>query len=721
MKWVKKAVEPEMVKELHERYGIDALTASILARRGITEGEEVLFYLEDDPRYLHSPFLFKDMEDAVDRILNAVEEGEKVLIFGDRDVDGITGAVLLSEALTELGLEPQCRLPCGEEPYGLSRVAVEEFAKQDGTLIITVDNGISCFEEIELAGELGIDVIIVDHHNPGESKPDALAIINPKCEDSGYPFRDLAGCAVAYKLAQALRFSQSSLYKQQVCLLNVRPLNDTLAVEAVKLSNMIPVKRISEFLVPGAVDLSRTRLIPFLRDQHIMVWDAQLQKKLLAKAFGDGVEISMLDAAIEVGEAMPKLRGQSLLRLRELSRIAKYRPADADSDGELATFESIFISYIQRKAKAFSEADADDLQLVALGTIADMMPLTNENRILVKRGLKSLRERPRRGAAELLYSLGLLKARSASPLTAKEISWQVTPVINASGRMGDPTVALKLFTAKDGAERERLAAKLIGMNDERKQLGTDAWDEILPQAEASKKDFSDKLIVVLKEDLHRGITGIMASKLAKAFNLPSVVMTRMGDSTLVGSMRSLRGFDARSFLDAFSDLLIDFGGHDFAAGFSLKAENYPEFRERLIYRSADVELEPLAAEETLNVDAEIPRAYLKPDLIEVPERFEPVGEDCAPLIFMARDLTVNRLEIIGKKEPFHLRLELDSGQNKWPAVFWQAAKRAEDDIVKGAKLDVVFNLGRDGYNGADTPRMVLLDARKAGQAEALQQ
>jgi single-stranded-DNA-specific exonuclease len=215
MIWDKKDVPGELVKDLAARYGCDLLTASILARRGVTSGEEIRYFLEDDPLFLRNPFELPGMEDAVDRILAAKEEGEKVLVFGDRDVDGITGTALLTGRLREMGLDVEWRIPVGDEAYGLSRSAVEDFAAQAGGLIITVDCGISCAAEIAFAGELGIDVIVTDHHNPPETLPEALTIVNPKLansEESGpvYPFRDLSGCAVAYKLLSALRFAQKS-------------------------------------------------------------------------------------------------------------------------------------------------------------------------------------------------------------------------------------------------------------------------------------------------------------------------------------------------------------------------------------------------------------------------------------------------------------------------------------------------------------------------------
>ena len=213
-KWIKKEISKEDVFNLSKKYSIDSLTASVCARRGITKGEDLIFFLEDDLRFLHNPFLFNQMEDAVDRILDAKEEGEKVLIFGDRDVDGITSTTILYEYLNSIGIDVEYRVPMGDESYGLTIEVIDDFAKNYGTLIITVDNGISNINEIKYASELGIDIIVTDHHTPQEVLPEPAIIINPKTSDSGYPFAHISGCAVAFKLIQALRFSQTELYKQ---------------------------------------------------------------------------------------------------------------------------------------------------------------------------------------------------------------------------------------------------------------------------------------------------------------------------------------------------------------------------------------------------------------------------------------------------------------------------------------------------------------------------
>ena len=336
MNWEKKDIAPELVKSISSKYGCDLLTASILARRGIVSGGEIKYFLEDDIRHLINPFELPGMEDAVERILAAKEEGEKILVFGDRDADGISAAAMVTGFLLSIGMDVITRLPQGDEPYGLSIGAVEEFAAAYGTLIITVDCGISNMQEVKRAAELGVDVIITDHHNPQEEIPEALVILNPKldcCPADGpdgqgpgaYPFRNLAGCGVAYKLVSALRFAlKSELFGQDICLLNTCPANDAFVIEIAKMRNLVVIKSLTETLVPGRVKIDQTRLPAFLEGQQIMVWDAALQRRTLTAIFGGAAEINMLDIAPEIGKEFPSAAGKSLLRIKELSRIAKY-------------------------------------------------------------------------------------------------------------------------------------------------------------------------------------------------------------------------------------------------------------------------------------------------------------------------------------------------------------------------------------------------------------
>jgi len=708
MKWEKKEISPETVKEISAKYGCDLLTASILVRRGFCTGDAIRFFLEDDLSSLRNPFALDGMEDAVERILAAKDEGEKVLVFGDGDVDGITGTALLANYLESIGMDVTWRIPTGDESYGLSLEAVEDFAAKDGTLIITVDCGISRFGEIKRAGELSIDVIVTDHHEPQDELPEALVIINPKLRDSTYPFRDLSGCGVAFKLVCALRFAQrSELYGQQICLLNTRPVNDAWIIEVAKTRNLMVTDTLIETIVPGMVTISNTRLPSFLEGQQILVWDAPLQKQTFARLFGKGVEVGMYDIAPQIGVEIKQVAGLSLLRIKELSKIAKYSDKELS---ELDVFVNLFTSYAKLKEKNAQDSavESADIQLAALGTIADVMPLLDENRIIVRRGIDALGKKAREGLSELLYKLEL----AGRSFDTKDISWRLCPVINAARRMGSAKTAADLFFEKDSIKREKIAGELAAMNEDRKALEEKTWALVDPMAYKNFSEYGENLTLVYSEEINKGVTGLMAQRAAKQFNVPAIAIS-MGAEIHTGSIRSARGYNVCSLLEQCSDLFIDSGGHRAAGGFSMIEKNWEPFLERLKTVSGEIDFEEEEGEKVIQIDAELPHDYLSPDVLKLVDKFEPYGKGNEQLVFMSNKLTVKEINFIGKPEQKHVKMTLDAGKYKWPALYWESADRvANKEFGINEKIDIVFNLNRNYYRGNETPQIIILDLRK---------
>ena len=716
MKWLKKEIAKQTVKELHDRYGCDALSASILARRGVTAGEDILYFMEDDTRYLHNPFLFEAMEDAVDRILQAKDEGEKVLIFGDRDVDGISSTTILYEYLCGLGLDVSWRLPQGNDDYGLSSACVEEFAAAYGSLIITVDCGISNNAEIAKAAEAGIDVIVADHHTVPAELPSPAIIINPKMPETRYPFREISGCAAAYKLICALRFAQTELYKQHICLLNVRPLNDAYLIEALKTVNLREYDRIEETVVPGMLSIHQTRLVKFLHGQQILCWDAPLQHKLLAKAFGSSVDFNMLDIRPEIAHKSESLAQMSLLRLKSRSRIGRY---NENANGELDAFFNLFVTYAAKHA-SFSDTNnrsgtqdsARDLQLTALAALADIVPLKNENRILVRQGLASINSgKLRPGLSELFTRMGL----HGTKISSVDLSWKVIPLLNAAGRLGKADLAVRLFTEEDTVKRSELADELFALNEQRKRLTEEALGIAGHAARGSLSRFDGKLAVAADKGIHRGVTGIAAGRLASSLQVPVMVITFLDNGKSVGSIRSACGYDVMPLLNSCGDLFSNYGGHAFAAGFSFESAKLEELLQRLEKLAGFMELNTDAAlGETLNIDAELPPSYITADLLQLVDRFEPYGEENPVLLFVAQNIKIAAADIIiGKKEKPHLKLTLDCGKNKWPAFFWEQSERLKRDFDVGDRVDIVFQVERNTFNGMEKPQMILKDCKKS--------
>jgi len=701
MKWQKPPVDPETVKRISARFDLDLLSAAILVRRGVTESASLRYYLEDDLRYLHDPFLFLDMEDLVIRLSQARDEGERVLVFGDRDVDGITSTAVLVRTLREFGLEDvRWEVPEGDAEYGLTVDVVERFAADNGTLILTIDCGITNVAEVNRATELGTDVIVIDHHNPHEELPSAVATINPKVGDE-YPFDGLCACALAAKVRQALAIGSTEIFGQTVTLINAYPTNETIIVDAILLENGIEVDRVSEALVPGVAALESSRLSSFLLDKTLVAYDVPLQTSLIRKGLGGSVDVYLLDLAPQVAESFPALAGKSLLQMREGSRMARY---SEEHPTEIDVLYALYRSLVDARFPQIREAMESVIDYVAVATLVDMMPVCDENRILVRAGLSRLNAAPAPGFQALIDELGL----RGKTIGSREISWTIGPVINASGRMGTPSRAVQLLLSEDSAERTELAAEIHGLNRRRRQVGDDAWKAVLPRVDESMQNLGGKLIAMYEPGVHRGVTGIVAGRLSKRYNVPAAVITSVGD-TAIGSIRSARGFVATDFLARFEDILEKWGGHDQAAGFNLPEERLDQFWSRLDSVLPELRLDA-ETEQEVRIDAELPSKYLNPSLEDLVRRFEPFGQGSPPLQFLARNMVVDDMQVIGK-DSSHLRLRLAGGGYKWPAVFWGAAERAGSTIIAGNRVDVVFEFTRNVYQGNETIQLVLTDLR----------
>jgi single-stranded-DNA-specific exonuclease len=660
------------------------------------------FFLESDPRHLHNPFLMPAMADAVERINAAVDSGEKMLIFGDRDVDGITATVLLFEALADMGADVQWMLPEGEEIYGLSDKVIDRVADLGIGLLITVDCGVSNAAEIALAASRGIESIVIDHHNPPPELPPAVAVVDPKLP--GYPFRDLCGCAVASKVEWALRFSRSSFYGMSVCLLNARPANETVVVEAVRLTNLVETDRIQENLVPGLVEIGKTRLADFTGQDEVLVMDAAMQARLLARAFGPDVPLSLSDIAPLIARYLPDLAGKSLLKLQQSSPSSKYssRPSP-----EIDALKEVFTSLVLEREKERLAPASTRLDLVTLATLADLMPLADENRILVRRGLSLLRASERNGLRQMFKRKDLLGKR----ISTTDIAWQISPLLNSAGRMGEPGTATRLFLARTAEEAEALVGQLFALDARRKSMGESAWNAMLGQAKEALEKSGGRCVLVHDERVQRGITGIMASRLQAFFKTPAIVIAEAGD-TVVGSIRCNRPQVIADFFARHGSDFLNFGGHDFAGGFSMERSRLDSFLDSFYTHVEDITRLTREEEETLVIDAEIPVTFLSPDLQKTVDLLEPYGEGNPALVFLTRGMRVAHCELIGKKDLNHLKLLLDAGRTKWPAVYWNAAPRFPGEFTVGDTVDVVYRLGRNSYGGGENLQLTILDLHK---------
>ena len=702
MDWSKTAVDAAEVRRISRRFRLDALASTILARRGLGDAGSVLYLLEEDERYLHNPFALPAMAAAVQRIIDAATAGEPILVFGDRDVDGVTSTALMVDTLQELGATVSWRLPEGDDPYGITGALIDDLAAAGVRLLVTVDCGVTACPEIAAARQRGIDVVVVDHHEPSAEVPDAL-VVDPKLSGSAYPFVDLSACGVVWKLAWALRFARTGLFGETVCLLNARPLHDSIVIEAVKLTNLVPGGKLFETVNPGAGAAAVERLAQFADGCEILVYDEELVRGLVTRACGP-VDLYVHDLASEVAERYRSTAGQSLLQLRERSRLARYRDRPLT---ELDVLVELFTVIALRRHPELTEEGNANLDLVALSTIADLMPLRDENRILVKRGLRTLAATERVGLRELLARVNLYGRQ----LTTIDVSFHLSPVVNSAGRMGEAATAVRILLTRDQEEASALADRLLELNRQRRSVADQAWTRAQPGARRSYECTGGKLLWVIDREVPRGVTGMLAARLMEAFHAPSIVVADQGTEAS-GSVRTLPGVAVADILGPVDDLLLRWGGHAMAGGFNLASTELERLASRLERLAETMEAVTTPAAATRAVDAEIPRAYLTPEVWRTADLFAPYGAGHPPLAFLMREVPILQVDLVGRGQPAHAKLLLDAGGYRWPGLYWNAADKVGTDFDAGDRVNIVFRLTRSHFAQVETLQLTILDLER---------
>jgi single-stranded-DNA-specific exonuclease len=555
--------------------GVDPLAARVLSHRGIADAESIRRFLRPSLADLLDPLALRDMPQAVARLGRAIAGGEKILIYGDYDVDGVTSVVLLTKAIELAGGHAACHVPHRlKDGYGMRSEVVEAAAAAGTRLVVSVDTGIRAGEVVCRAGELGIDVIVTDHHLPETALPPALAVINPNRPDCGYPDKNLCGAGVAFKLAQALMAT--------------------------------------------------------------MGWTAEKQ-----------------------------------------ARVA----------------ESL-------------------LKLVAIATVADVVPLTGENRVIVKHGLSGLRDVRNAGLRALLDVAGF--AAGAAPPNARQVAFQIAPRLNAAGRMDTAQEAIELFLTTDPARARELAGRLDRRNLERQQ----AEAEIRALCEGAPLDPSAAALVYYGEDWHRGVLGIVASRLVDRAYRPVFVLGRNPEDGLAqGSGRSIPAFHLLEALESMADLFVRFGGHQHAAGVTLEAARIPEFRVRFnAFAAARLQPEDLLPQ--IAIDAVVYLAELNETSAMALFELAPFGHGNPPPLLAALDVGVALPPAIMKEK--HLRVKVRQNGRTLVLKAWNFAPRLAE-LEPGARVDIAFQVEEDAWAAArgNPPwSAVLRDVRPARKAAA---
>ncbi len=726
----------DLIREFCEKFRISDSLSRILINRGFTDINGVASFLKPTVSQLHNPFCFQDMVKAVERLRRAITKKEKLLIYGDRDVDGITSTTILLNILKYFNLEIFYKIPGAKEGYGLNKDSLKNFSEKGVTLIITVDCGISNIEEVEYANTLGMDVIITDHHEPSEQYPSALAILNPKIKECNYPFKNLAGVGVTIKLMQGLFYSYHPDYEKDFCIVDIETTGFTpktdeiIEIGAYKVRNNAVIDKFHRLIKPERKLSSEIKKITGITDEllkkegktpekviheflqfmgesifvaHNAKFDWTFLSRDIKRYTGENFEPEILDTIPMIRSQLPGLSSLKLQSVAEYLKINVERYHRALDDVE--TLYQIFVEL--RRLRHPAKVDVFRyLDLVSLGTIADMVPLTSENRILAALGLTKVPFTKNLGLQELYSVLNLDKKPE---IAENEIGWQIAPILNAAGRMETGDISLQLLMTNDTKEIKRIAGYLLDLNQKRKELTEENLNLIQKEIKRKKNIQKDDVIIVKTSRIEHGVTGILATKIKNEYFRPTIIMIE-NEEYVTGAARSILGLNIIEILREVEPLLIQFGGHAYAAGFTLKNENVTKFSKKvkeIISRKVTKEmLQPV-----LNIDMELEFEKITKKFLNELDYLRPFGIENEKPVFLTRDVEIVNFTRYGRNNE-HLRLRLRKKNYYFNAIAWNMGELEEDlSDYQNLPLDIVYTIQKSDYPESDEIILSLEDLK----------
>ncbi|MDR2772849.1 MAG: single-stranded-DNA-specific exonuclease RecJ [Elusimicrobiota bacterium] len=639
---------------------------AILMSRGIDTTKKIEKFLRGGAEYLHSPFLFEDMQKAVDRIRKAIALKELILIYGDRDVDGVTAVNIIFDVIRNYGGEVEYYVPF-DEGYGIHKDIISKYAQENAKVLITVDCGISAKEEVAYAKTLGIDVILTDHHEPvTETFPTPYAIINPKIRDTKYPFKDIAGCTVSLKLALGLIMTYSRQYNKNNLLFALES-GEGFAGDISWICNNVEIAR---------------KTFNSIEE--------------LSKEIKEAYRIYTFNA--EAAEALIK---KDVL-LREKIIVLETKCGDNLDDLLIAKTK---MDYEDERIKDFFESSLD---ICALGTIADSMPLVDENKIIVYYGLRFISENPHSRPGLGLLIEDTLKTKDSYNISTHSISWNVTPVLNSAGRMGRGALSAQLLLTRDKFQAQALYTDIIKLNTERRELQFENIGQFKNLLKEQCNPDKDKVIIVNATNLEHGVTGIIAAGMVKTYSKPVFLLINDG-KTAVGTARSVEGFNIIDALDNVKDILIKYGGHNQAAGFMIDNSNIEEFRRR-ITDYAQANLISVDSIDTIIIEGELKISDINLDFYNQVETLSPFGLGNPKPIFCINGVNVTEVYVFGARKE-HLKFKISQkGSRNVQAVFWNKS-RYEEIINKDEIFDMAFYLDVMDKNDGKIAQLSIVDIK----------
>ncbi len=564
---LKKQGDQNEVKHLSAALNVNMVIARLLVQRGIKTFNEAKSFFRPRLSDLHDPFLMKDMDKAVARLEEAIANQEKVIVYGDYDVDGTTSVALMYSFLKPRIKEIEYYIPDRySEGYGISPKSINYAVDNNYTLIVALDCGIKAVQKIADAKERGVDFIICDHHNPDDEVPPAVAVLDPKQVDCNYPYKELSGCGVGFKLAQA--FCQKNKVEQ----------------------------------------------------------------------------------------------------------------------------EEIY----------------DLLDLVAVSIASDIVPIKGENRVLAYYGLKKLNSNPGIGLQTIINLAGI----SGTQITISDIVFKIGPRLNASGRIEHGKKSVQILVSDDEEKSNQIGEEIDEFNEIRKTLDRDITQEALDMIENSKELQDMNSTVLYNRDWHKGVVGIVASRVTEQYYCPTIILTE-SNGLATGSARSVRDFDLYEAIGQCSDLLESYGGHMYAAGLTMKIENIPEFKRRF-EEIVTNQITDMQQTQTIEIDAKIPLSEITPRFYRILKQFAPFGPHNMTPVFVTEDVfDAGTSRLVGKNQE-HLKLDLvepDVNSGIFAGIAFNQSD-AFELITSGLPFDVCYSITENEYRGKTNLQLFIKDIKK---------
>jgi len=679
--WIIPEIDDMAVSELSQRLGIEKALISILFSRGYKTPREIHDFLYPELTDMHSPFLMKDIYKAIHLIKKHINSANKIAVFADSDLDGITSLTILYDLLSKLGKPPIIRYPKDKEGYGLTCDIIQEFIDEGVNLLITVDSGIRDVEEIQMAVDNNIEVIITDHHEPDEILPKAL-IVNPKQKECPYPFKELAGVGVVFKLAHALLYSYINGFDNRFIVV----VKQDMGFEFASLFNGYIEKQEA---------VSNTNLMQYLTNNidekdYFVLFDEDPEFIKLIKSFNESIRIKYIHE-IYNGKL---LSGTNDLagRLNEIINLFKIRPDLCSSRIELAC--KIFQEVQMRSSGKIFSLLEQYLVLVTVGTIADIMPVYNENRQMIRYGISMLK----RGEGHY----GINSLLNGDPVNTKSISWGVAPLLNTPGRFGITHLTVDFFLEQNKETISKITAEIEKLNSERKKIVAEIICKAKERISDSVSGMYGNLFLYHDDEIIDGIAGLVANRIADDLKKPVIVATTTGDNGLLkGSGRSPGGFNFFSYVEPFADSFVKLGGHAQAFGFTIERENLQGVIDKISASIGD----DLVIDKSLKADCRIGIDEISNAFLDRLDLLEPYGKNNEEPLFYASDVGISSFAIFGADKR-HGKYVLSNGLT---AIGWDKAPQMDGIFSEKKNAEIIFRLERNTYMNKTSPRLIIVD------------